>query len=79
MKTVAVIVDVMREARGRFTAWAEEYVDIPPQYLKDGVVRGDRADEIIRFLVENKVFTKPDIEIIAKRRGFLGVVAFRRV
>ena len=74
MKTVAVIVDVMREARGRFTAWAEEYVGIPPRYLKDGVVRGDRADEIIRFFV-----TKTEIEIIAKRRGFLGVVAFRRV
>ncbi len=79
MKTVAVIVDVMREARGRFTAWAEGYVGIPPQYLKDGVVRGDRADEIIRFFVENKILTKREIEIIAKRRGFLGVVAFRRV
>ena len=76
---MAAIVDVLREARGRFTAWAVESVSIPPQYLVSGTVRGECVDEIVRFLIENKIFTKPEIEIIAKRRGFLGVVAFRRV
>ena len=76
---MAVVVDVLREARERFTLWVSEYVSIPPQYLVSGVVRGNRVDEIVRFLVDNKVFTKAEIELIAARRGFSGVIALERI
>ena len=76
---MAVIVDALREARNRFTEWAKEYVGIPPQYLAGGTVRGECVDEIVQFLVENKVFAKREIEVIARNRGFTGVIAFDHI
>ena len=76
---MAVVVDALGEARRRFTVWARGYVDIPPQFMSGGAVRGERVDEIVKFLIGNKVFTKAQIETIAARRGFSGAIAFDRI
>lgn len=76
---MAVVADVLGEARARFTAWAREYVDIPSEYLARGVVRGEYVDEIVRFLMSNAVFWEREIELIAQRRGFSGVIAFDNI
>lgn len=76
---MAAVVDVLREARQRFTAWALEYVSIPPRMLAGETVRGECVDEIVRFLVESKVFKKNEIELIAERRDFFGVIAFHKI
>ena len=76
---MAVIADVLGEARQRFTVWAREYVSIPPRMLAGETVCGECVDEIVRFLVESKVFKKSEIELIAEKRGFFGVIAFDRI
>lgn len=72
---MAVVVDALGEVRKRFTVWAREYVDIPPRFMSGATVRGDMVDEIVRFLIDNKVFSKSQIKIIAERRGFLGAIS----
>ena len=76
---MAVVVDVLREARQRFTVWALEYVSIPPRMLAGETVRGECVDEIVRFLIEAKMFKKSEIKLIAERRGFFGVIAFYKI
>ena len=76
---MAVIADVLGEARARFTAWAREYVYIPPQLTVRGAVRGDVVDDVVRLLVDGKVFKKAEIEMIAKRRGFSGIIVFDKI
>lgn len=76
---MAAVVDVLREARQRFTVWAQEYVSIPPRMLAGETVRGECVDEIVRFLAESKVFEKNEIELIAEKRGFFGVIAFDKI
>ena len=47
--------------------------------LAGGTVLGQFVDEITGYLVENKVFTKTEIKLISKQRGFAGVVRLDKI
>lgn len=64
---MAKILDVKRIIAERFTAFAEEYLDIPTQLYTNGVIRSPHV--IIGYLVEKGVFTMEAIRLEMKARG----------
>ena len=68
---MAKILDVKRIIAERFTAFAEEHLDIPPELYENGVIRSPHI--IIGYLVEKGVFTMEEIRLEMKARGvYLG-------
>jgi hypothetical protein len=64
---MAKILDVKRIIAERFTAFAEEYLDIPTQLYTNGIIRSPHV--IIGYLVEKGVFTMEEIRLEMKARG----------
>ena len=64
---MAKILDVQRIIAERFTAFAEEYLDIPRELYTNGVIRSPHV--IIGYLVEKGVFTMEEIRLEMIARG----------
>ncbi len=64
---MAKILDVNRIIAERFTAFAEEYLGIPPELYRKGVIYCPHV--IIGYLVEKGVFTMEEIRLEMKVRG----------
>lgn len=74
---MAQILDVRRIIKERFTAFAEEYLEIPPQLYENGVIRNEYV--IIGYLVEKGVFTIEDIRTELRSRGiYLGDDVYKK-
>lgn len=74
---MAKILDVKRVIAERFTAFAEEYLGIPPELYENGVIRSPHI--IIGYLVEKGVFTMEEIRLEMKARGvYLGEDIYKK-
>lgn len=74
---MAKILDVNRIVAERFTAFAEEYLGIPPELYKNGVIRSPHI--IIGYLIEKGVFTMEEIRLEMKARGiYLGEDIYKK-
>jgi hypothetical protein len=73
------ILDVIRITQERFTAFAEEWVEIPEHFYEEGVIRYGDEHIIIGFLVENGVFSADEIRTTLVSRGiYLGDDVYRK-
>lgn len=64
---MAKIIDAININRSRFTKWAQEWLEIPPEAYCNGLVRDVYISDVIAVLLENKVFTLAELRFELKR------------
>lgn len=66
---MAEILDVIRITQERFTAFAEEWLEVPEYFYENGVIRYGYEHYIIGYLVEKGVFAEAEIqqELLSRR------------
>lgn len=73
---MAQVVDVMREARAAFGKFAEQYLEIPDNFYRAGVMPAQAADAVARYLVESGVLSRVEIDLALERMKIVGVVVY---
>ena len=73
---MAQVVDVLRAARAAFGEYAERYLEIPETFYKDGVMPASAVDAVARYLIENKMISKVELDIVLDRAGIKGVAVY---
>ena len=58
---MAEIIDVLKDNRIRFAAWAREWLNMPPEMFVGGVIREQYMQTVIEFFLEQRVFTIDDL------------------
>lgn len=67
------ILDVLRITQERFTAFAEEWLEVPESFYVNGVIRFGYEHYILGYLVDEGVFTEDQIRTeLISRRIYLG-------
>lgn len=70
---MAEILDVLRITQERFTAFAEEWLEIPEYFYVNGVIRFGYEHYILGLLVDESVFTEEELRTeLTSRRIYLG-------
>lgn len=73
---MAKVVDVLRAARVAFGRFAEEYLEIPETFYKDGVMTAGAVDAVARYLIENKVLSRVEMDLALERMQIRGVTVY---
>ena len=73
---MAVVVDVMREARVAFAAFARRYLEIPDEFYRDGVMPAKAVDVAAKYLIECGALSKVELDLALERLGISGVAVY---
>lgn len=73
---MARVVDVLRAARAAFGGFAAQYLEIPESFYRDGVMPAWAVDEAARYLIENKVFSRVEMDLALERLQIKGVAVY---
>ena len=73
---MAQVVDVMRVARAAFGKFAEQYLEIPDAFYEDGVMPAQAVDAVARYLIENKVLSRVELDLALERMQMVGVAVY---
>ena len=63
---MARIIDAIGINKKRFAAFAEEYLEIPPAFYRNGLIQGE--DGIIKYLIDKGVFDVEELKVEFKVR-----------
>ena len=73
---MARVVDVLGAARAAFGKFAEQYLEIPDNFYRAGVMPAQAVDAAARYLIENKVFSRAELDLELDRAGIKGVAVY---
>ena len=73
---MARVVDVLGAARAAFGKFAEQYLEIPDNFYRDGVMPAVAVDAVARYLIENKVLSRVELDLALERMQIVGVAAY---
>ena len=73
---MARVVDVLGAARAAFGKFAEQYLEIPDAFYKDGVMPAAAVDAVARYLIENKVLSRVELDLALERMQMVGVAVY---
>ena len=73
---MARVVDVLGAARAAFGRFAEQYLEIPDAFYRDGVMTAKAVDAVARYLIENKVLSRVELDLALERMQIVGVTAY---
>ena len=73
---MAVVVDVMREARVAFDAFARGYLEIPDEFYRDGVMPAEAVDVAAKYLIEHGALSRDELDLALERLGISGVAVY---
>ena len=73
---MAQVVDVLRGARAAFGELAVQYLEIPENFYRDGVMTARAVDEAARYLIENKVLSRVEMDLALERMQIRGVAVY---
>lgn len=73
---MARVVDVLGAARTAFGKFAEQYLEIPDAFYEDGVMPAAAVDAVARYLIENKVLSRVELDLALERMQMVGVAVY---
>lgn len=73
---MAAVVDVLGTARAAFGKFAEQYLEIPDAFYEDGVMTAVAVDAVARYLIENKVLSRVELDLALERMQIRGVTVY---
>lgn len=73
---MAQVVDVLGAARAAFGKFAEQYLEIPDNFYRAGVMPTQAVDAVARYLIENKVFSRVELDLALERMQIVGVTVY---
>ena len=73
---MARVVDVLRGARAVFGKFAEQHLKISEGYYEDGVMTVQAVDACARYLIENKVLSRVEMDLELERMQIRGVAVY---
>ena len=73
---MARVVDVLGAARAAFGKFAEQYLEIPENFYRAGVMPAQAVDAVTRYLIENNVLSRVELDIALERMQIRGVAVY---
>lgn len=70
---MAQVVDVLRGARAAFGEFAVQHLKVSEGYYEDGVLTVEAVDACARYLIENKVLSREELDLALERMQIRGV------